>query len=963
MELPHPLTSIVTVRTSATFTPYRASDGRILYRSLRAHEPIHLATGAFDPKYPDHYVTLRFWGDDYYALDGVARVNVRKSRTITATDGETDTLYWSIRNAYRSHTKGTLPIVYDSSLTPTPFIAAASEPDPYEQAEPLASDDPLVKYAGLIENVYGYITDHFDDEVDIEWKRVLKAFQHEEYQDYPYDAATSADARQRYTDTQDPRWAPIGDALAYTESYTPPAALKKAVTPEPPLEKYADLIARIKTDMQNENYRGEEHDLKRVLKTLGVAEYADYDGGTVGVEEATNRRTMPNDNPHWEGIAEAIQYKLDYDAGTLTPPPPPPATPEITISGGSGVTEGGSASFTITANPAPSSPITVNVGYSETGNWGTTGATTVSVSAASTTYTLTTSDDNVDEPDGSIEVTVQSGSGYTVGTPSSASVNVADNDDPTPPVVEQEAPLVKYAALVKAFYDRITANAQHGDDASGGWNKRFLKAMGHPEYVNYPQAAATVQDARDRWNHGGPGANTAWEGTVEAIQYKLDYDAGTLTPPPPPPPPPPPATPVITINGGSGITEGGSASFTISANPVPTSPITVNIGVSETGSWGASGASTISVSAASTTYTVTTSNDDVDEPNGSVTAAVQSGTGYNVGSPASASVNVADNDDPPPPPPATPVITISGGSGITEGGSASFTISASPVPTSPITVNIGVTESGSWGASGPATVSVSGASTTYTITTSNDNVDEPNGSVTATVQAGNGYTVGGASSASVTVSDNDDPPPPPPPATPVITISGGSGITEGGSATFTIYASPAPASPITVNIGVTESGSWGASGAATVSVSGASTTYTVSTTNDDVDESNGSVTAAVQSGNGYTVGSPASAAVSVADNDDPPEVGDERTQLIAQVTALRDKYAELQHDSLTHWGFYGRIEEVVKALNGDPSRLDTEWFAPGFMRDAINTAKEFGDTHAAAVLAQARDFFGIPVLE
>jgi len=68
----------------------------------------------------------------------------------------------------------------------------------------------------------------------------------------------------------------------------------------------------------------------------------------------------------------------------------------------------------------------------------------------------------------------------------------------------------------------------HGDSANGGWNKRFLKAMGHAEYVNYPQAAVTLEDAERIYNHGGPGANRAWEGTVEAIQYKLDYDAGTL---------------------------------------------------------------------------------------------------------------------------------------------------------------------------------------------------------------------------------------------------------------------------------------------------------------------------------------------------------------------------------------------------------------------------------------------------
>ena len=941
VELPHPLASMVTVRTSATFTPYRASDGRILYRSLRAHEPIHLATGAFDPKYPDHYVWVHFGRD--YELDAVARINVRKSSTITATDGETDALHWSIRNAYASHTSGTLPIVYDSSLLPTPFIASSPPPEDQQAPMALASDDPLVKYAGLIANVYGYISDHFDDEADIWWKRVLKAFQHEEYRDYPYDAATAADAAQRYTDTQDARWAPISEALAYTESYTPPAALKKDVTPEPPLEKYADLITRIKTDMRNEHYRGEEHDLKRVLKTLGVPEYAGYDGGTVGVEEATNRRTLPNDNPHWEGIAEAIQYKLDYDAGTLTPPPP--TTPVITISGGSGITEGGSATFTISASPAPASPITVNIGVSETGSFGASGAATVTVSGASTTYTITTSDDDVDEPNGSVTATVQSGDGYTVGSASTASVNVADND--APPVMEQEAPLVKYAALVQSFYDRITANHQHGDGASGGWNKRFLKAMGHPEYVNYPQAAATVADAQRIYDHISPGGSTAWDGAVEAIQYKLDYDAGTVTPPPP--------TPEITISGGAGVTEGGSATFTISASPAPSSPITVSIGVSETGSFGASGASTVSVSGATTTYTISTSNDNVDEPNGSVTATVQSGSGYTVGTPSAASVSVADDDVPPP---ATPVITISGGSSITEGGTATFTISASPAPASPITVNVGVSESGSFGASGPATVTVSGATTTYTITTSDDNVDEPNGSVTATVQAGGGYAVGAPSAASVNVSDNDDPAP----VVPVITISAGSGITEGGTATFTITANPAPASPITVNVGVTESGSFGASGASTVTVSGASTTYTVTTSDDDVDESNGSITVRVQSGAGYNVGRPASAAVSVADNDDPPEVGDERTQLTAQVTALRDKYAKLQHNSLTHRGLYQRVEEVLKALNGERSRLDTGWLAPSYMQGAIGTANGFGDTQAAELLAEARDFLGITVL-
>ncbi len=741
---------------------------------------------------------------------------------------------------------------------------------------------------------------------------------------------------------------------------------------EAPLVKYAALIERIKTDRQSPNYGNEAYDLERVLKTLGVWAFADSPGPAVSVGEATNRRTMPNDNPHWEGIAEAIQYKLDHDAWAAVNPPPT-SDPVITISGGSGITEGGTASFTITASPAPASAITVNIGVSQTGDFGATGAATVSVSGASTTYTISTTNDQVDEADGSVTATVQSGTGYTVGTASTATVTVADDDVPeitigggsgiteggsatftisanpvpasaitvnvgvsesgsfgasgaatvsvsgasttytiattndevdepdgsvtatvqagsgytvgtagaatvvvsdddydTAPLVEEaEAPLVKYATLVQAFYDRITDRATHGDDASGGWNKRFLKAMGHPEYVNYPQDAATVQDAKDRYNSGGPGANTAWEGTPEAIQYKLDYDAGTVNPPPDP-------DPEITISGGAGITEGGTASFTISASPAPTSAITVNIGVSQSGSWGASGAATVSVNSATTTYTIATGDDQVDEADGSVTATVQSDTGYTVGTASTATVTVADDDDPP----ATPEITISGGSGITEGGSATFTISASPAPASAITVNIGVSETGDWDATGAATVSVNSATTTYTIATGDDQVDEADGSVTATVQSGTGYTVGTASTATVTVADDDDPP-----ATPEITISGGSGITEGGSATFTISASPAPTSAITVNIGVSESGDWAATGAATVSVNSATTTYTIATGDDQVDEADGSVTATVQSGAGYTVGTASTATVAVADDDDAPPPAAEITISIEDASA------------------------------------------------------------------------------
>ena len=550
-------------------------------------------------------------------------------------------------------------------------------------------------------------------------------------------------------------------------------------------------------------------------------------------------------------------YSVSATAGSATVAvsdndDPPPATPELSISGGSGITEGGSAGFTITASPAPASAITVKVGVSESGDFGASGAATVQVSGATTTYTIATSDDQADEADGSVTATLQDGSGYTVSsTNGAATVAVSDNDDaPSGYTVDPD---------VVAAVRELASQSEHGPEHVNRW-QRVLVAFGELDAAGVDGGAMTAAQAQEMADtHSSP----VWDDVVdeltklEAWRAAQESDDDDNQPPP---------TPVVSISGGSGITEGGTASFTITASPAPTSAITVKVGVSENGDFGASGAATVQVSGATTTYTIATTDDQVDEADGSVTATLQDGSGYTVSSTnGAATVNVADNDDPPP---ATPELSISGGSGITEGGSASFTITASPAPASAITVKVGVSENGDFGASGAATVTVNSATTTYTVTTTDDQVDEADGSVTATLQDGSGYTVSSTQgSATVTVADNDDPPP----ATPELSISGGSGITEGGSASFTITASPAPAGSITVKVGVSESGDFGASGAATVTVSGASTTYTIATTDDSTDEADGSVTATLQDGSGYTVSSTKGAAtVNVADNDDPP---------------------------------------------------------------------------------------------
>ena len=116
------------------------------------------------------------------------------------------------------------------------------------------------------------------------------------------------------------------------------------------------------------------------------------------------------------------------------------------------------------------------------------------------------------------------------------------------------------------------------------------------------------------------------------------------------------------------------------------------------------------------------------------------------------------------------MISIAAGSAVTEGTDATFTVTASPSPTAALTVNLTVSQSGSFGATtGADTVTIpTSGSATYTVSTTNDSTDEPDGSVTATLDTGTGYTVSGTNSAAtVAVSDDDDPPA----ITPVISIT------------------------------------------------------------------------------------------------------------------------------------------------------------------------------------------------
>lgn len=429
--------------------------------------------------------------------------------------------------------------------------------------------------------------------------------------------------------------------------------------------------------------------------------------------------------------------------------------PLATIAAGDGITEGGNAVFTITLAEAVSDSITVNVSVAQVGTWvsGTYSSVTVADNAATATLTVLTTDDGIDEANGSITATIEGGGGYRVGNPSSATLAVADND-----------------------------------------------------------------------------------------------------------------VPAVSVAAGSSVVEGAASVFTLTASPTPYQNIIIGLTVGQTGSYVAAddlGVKSVTMTTSGTvTYSVPTVNDGLDEADGAATLTVNTGSGY---APASAPNNTAsgtvtDND--------VPVISVVGGASVTEGESAGFTLTASPLPYQALSLKLTVGQTGNYvaaenlGAGKTLTMPTSGTAT-YSVATVDDNNQEANGAVTLTVTAGTGYTEG--ASASVTVVDDD---------ITRIEVSGGGAITEGADATFVFTTNPALTSPTVVSLTVSQAGSFVKAvnlGDTTHTINPSevsSYTYTVATVNDAIHEVNGSVSVTVRDSAAYNPGTANVATVTVNDNDE-----------------------------------------------------------------------------------------------
>ena len=545
------------------------------------------------------------------------------------------------------------------------------------------------------------------------------------------------------------------------------------------------------------------------------------------------------------------------------------------------VAEGAELTFRLTASGAPPADLAVSVavedvqaspGAQRVSDFVADAVREVTIQSGQTTavFTVRTVDDTAQEPGGFVNATLRGSLDYAPGARWGASVEVADNDAGGAPV-----PVVGVSG---------------GPSVTEGGNAEFtLRAVPAPDSP-LPVRVAIAQDG-DFAASGQTGARTVTIGTGGAATFTvgteddaIDEEDGAIR---------------AAVSAGAGYTVGDAeASVAVVDNDgdPPTPPSTTFTPnsdlVEEIQQWRGEtqhGQEHIDRwTRVLIALGVETGSDLEPMPSGEAQGYADRGWTRWVDVVTELKLKEAHDAQPVTPvtpPPALPTVTVAGDGAVTEGAGAAFTVSRTGGTAEALTVLLAVSEDTSGGRDFVAAddegnkqvvIQAGSATATLTVPTTADSVDEPDGTVTLALRTSSAYTRGAPSSGTVAVSDDDGATPPPPPVLPAITVAAAADgpVTEGGTLSFTLRASAAPAADLTVSYKVADAagGDFVASGGegqrtAVIAAGQTSVDVTVATTADSTDEPDGQVAVTVAAGEGYTVGTPATAETAVADDD------------------------------------------------------------------------------------------------
>ncbi len=427
----------------------------------------------------------------------------------------------------------------------------------------------------------------------------------------------------------------------------------------------------------------------RVLASFGVNNAYSSNPMTVAEAQAQVDRGLQR----WVPVVTALECLEKVPAVVQAEAQAEAQVPTITVTAGSGVTEGTAAAFTLKANPVPAEELAVTVTVTQSGVIADTSAlgertVTLPAGQAEAAFTVVTLADETDELAGAVMVTVNEGTGYTVEDPGASASVVVEDDDATAVALaapEGDLPEASGTKTLTLTLGRALLEGEHlvvplafAGTATLGTDYTLAAPKTTPAGVTYthlggsgPKHLPTVTFA------GAAGTASAVSATLELATVADSVAEGeqeTVTVHP--------GTPVATgLSGGAAasgsagfailepppeititaktetVVEGTEATFTLTASRAPGAELTVHLTVAEaegsdfvaTEQEGAVTA-TLAQGETEATFTVPTVDDTTDEPDGVVSATLagdgEEGLHYTV-APApedTASVAVTDND-------------------------------------------------------------------------------------------------------------------------------------------------------------------------------------------------------------------------------------------------------------------------------------------------------------------------------
>ena len=415
------------------------------------------------------------------------------------------------------------------------------------------------------------------------------------------------------------------------------------------------------------------------------------------------------------------------------------------------VTEGGTAAFTLTRVGELTAPLTVPVQVTERGVFLTDEvptAATFAANAATATLLVTTDDDGHVEANGSVTATITSGA-YQIGDAASATVVVIDNDvrgvtvTPTALTIREGSSSSYMVGLDTEPTADVTVAVQVPEGAeisvtptaltftAANWNAKQLVV------VTAAQDDDTVADDPLTIRHAVSGGDYGAVIAPSVAVTILEDD------------------PAIRIADAAAVEGAGEMAFSVRLSVPSIQTVTVDWttadGTAIAGQDYEAATGTLTFSALATTQTIRVPiiDDNLDEAAETFTVALRNS---NVAiADGEATGVIADND--------LPVVNVAAdAAAVEEGETVAFTLTRIGDLTVPLRVPVRVTERGSFLADGvptAATFAANAATTTLLVATDDDERDEADGAVTATITSGPTLRVGDAASATVPVIDND----------------------------------------------------------------------------------------------------------------------------------------------------------------------------------------------------------------